>query len=101
MARPILAFAGAAIAAALACEPASAETDLFSRHAFSGLVDLRAASTDGQPSFLEGGYGRTRFGGGAAGDFKGHAALADLALTWQPQITWAVGGVLDMEYQQG
>jgi hypothetical protein len=101
MERPLQAFAGAAIAAALTCGAASAESDLVSRHAFSGLVDVRAAAADGQPSFLQGGFGRTRFGGYPNGDFRGHAVVADVALTWQPQFTWDLGGVLDVEHQPG
>lgn len=103
MARSLWAtLAGAALAAAVSGGPAFAtDADLFSRQAFSGLVDLRAAAADGQPSFLHEGFGRTRYGGDVQGDFKGHLALGDAALVWRPQLTWALSGLLDAEYQQG
>src|SRR5262252_4532594 len=101
MGKPIPALASAALAALCVHGAAVAGPDLFSKDAFSGLIDLRAAGADGQPSFLQGGFGKTRFGGDGQGDWKGHAALADAALTWQPQLSWAVSGVLDAEYQYG
>ena len=85
----------------LACGPAAAEPDLFSPQAFSGLLDIRAAFSDGQPSYLKGGFGRTRYGGDPAGDFKGQLSIADAALVWKPQLTWALGGVVDVEHQAG
>jgi hypothetical protein len=78
-----------------------AEPELFSTQAFSGLLDLRAAGADGQPSFLHGGFGKTRFGGDSSGDWLGHAAIGDAALVWQPQLTWALGATIDAEHQDG
>jgi hypothetical protein len=101
MSRPITALAAAALAALCVCGTARADPDLFSRQAFAGLIDLRAAGADGQKSFLHGGFGKMRFGGDAAGDWQGHAAVADAALVWQPQLTWSLSGVVDAEYQQG
>jgi hypothetical protein len=98
---PIMALTGAALAALGLVSPALAEPDLFSRDAFAGLLDLRAADADGQPSFLHGGFGKTRFGGDSAGDWRGHAAIADAALVWKPQLTWSLGATIDAEYQQG
>jgi hypothetical protein len=101
MERPITALIAAALAVVCVGGTARAETDLLSRQAFSGQLDLRVAGVDGPKSFLQGGFGRFRFGGDSNGDFRGHAAIADAALVWQPQFTWAVGGVLDAEYQAG
>jgi hypothetical protein len=101
MTRPITALTGAAVAAVCACSPALADPDLFSPQAFSALIDLRAAGADGQPSFLHGGFGKFRFGGTSAGDWQGHASLADAAIVWKPQFTWALGAVIDAEHQDG
>ena len=101
MTRPIMKLIGAAIAACCACQPALADPDLFSRDAFSGLIDLRVAGVDGQPSFLQGGFGKLRFGGKSDGGIDGHATLADAALVWQPQFTWALGATIDAEHQEG
>jgi hypothetical protein len=101
MTRPITALSGAAALALCACSPALAEPDLFGRDAFSGLIDLRAAADNGPQSFLYGGVGKTRFGSTRSGDFQGHLVLADAALVWQPQLTWALGATIDAEHQQG
>ncbi len=93
--------AGLLLALSLAAAPAFAETDLVSPQAFEGLLDLRAVGVDGQPSYLESGFGRTRFGGTDSGAFKGQLSLADAALIWKPQFTWALGAIVDVEHQDG
>ncbi len=97
----IAARAGLVLAVLFACGPAAAEPDLLSRDAFEGLIDLRALAASGQPSYLDGGFGRARYGGAASGGTKGQLSLADAALVWKPQLTWAVGAVVDVEHQDG
>ncbi len=97
----IAARAGVLLALLFACGPAAAEPDLLSRAAFEGLVDVRAAAADGQPSYLDGGFGRTRYGGDASGGMAGRLALADAALVWKPQLTWSIGAIVDIEHQDG
>ncbi|HEX4096772.1 MAG TPA: hypothetical protein VHX64_08585, partial [Caulobacteraceae bacterium] len=84
-----------------AASPALADPDLFSRDAFEGLIDIRAIGVDGQPSYLDGGFGRLRYGGTSAGGFAGELSLADMALVWKPQFTWALGAIVDVEHQDG
>ncbi len=93
-------WAGALASLLAGASGASAEPDLFSRQAFEGAIDLRAIDANGQPSFLTGGFGRTRFGGDGPGD-RARAALAEAELIWKPQLAWAVGAVVDVEHQQG
>src|SRR6185312_5034956 len=93
--------AGLLLALSFAAAPAFAEPDLISPQAFEGLLDLRAVGVDGQPSYLDGGFGRTRFGGTDTGAFKGQLSLADAALIWKPQFTWALGAIVDVEHQDG
>jgi hypothetical protein len=81
--------------------PAFAEPDLVSRQAFEGLIDLRAVAADGQPSYLDGGYGRLRYGGDGSSSLRGRLSLADAALVWKPQLTWSLGAVVDVEHQDG
>jgi hypothetical protein len=101
MVNTVAARIGMALALALAAGPALAEPDLFSPQAFEGLIDLRAVGAGGQPSYLDGGFGRTRYGGTEAGAFKGQLSLADAALVWKPQFTWALGAIVDVEHQDG
>ena len=97
----VAARVGIMVAVLCACSPAIAEPDLFSPQAFEGLIDLRAVGVDSQPSYLDGGSGRTRYGGTDAGGFKGQLSLADAALVWKPQFTWALGAIVDVEHQDG
>ena len=97
--RPIL--LGLCLVVLGASGAASAEPDLISPQTFSGLVDLRAAGADGERSWLDGGFGKLRFGGNGGGDFKGDAALADAALVWHPRLTWDLSAVVDGEVQRG
>ncbi len=100
MTRPLGLSFGVFLALFLAAGAAKADPDLFSRQAFAGSLDLRAAGADGQTSWLQGGFGKTRFGGDDGG-FKGHAAIADAALVWKPQLSWAWSALIDAEYQAG
>ena len=91
---------GLPLALALAVGAAHADPDLFSPQAFAGSLDLRAAGADGQTSWIQGGFGKTRFGG-KDGAFDDHAAIADAALVWKPQLSWAWSALIDAEYQAG
>jgi hypothetical protein len=88
-----------ALALAGAAAPAHAEMDLFSRAAFSGLVDLRLATADGEKGWLDGGFGKLRYGGDRQGDWKVKAEVADAALIWKPQFSGALSGLVDVEAQ--
>src|SRR5580693_4684273 len=101
MLKTAIARLGLVLAMLFAAGPAFADPDLFSRDAFEGLIDLRAVGVDGQPSYLDGGFGRLRYGGTSAGDLKGELSLADAALVWKPQFTWALGAIVDVEHQDG
>lgn len=85
--------------AAVGAPAAHAEMDLFSRRAFSGLVDLRLATADGEKGWLDGGFGKLRYGGDSQGGWKLKAEVADAALVWKPQFSGAVSGLVDLETQ--
>ena len=101
MFKTVAARAGLVLAMLFACGPALADPDLFSRQAFEGLIDLRAVAADGQPSYLDGGYGRLRYGGDGTSSLRGGLSLADAALVWKPQLTWSLGAIVDIEHQDG
>ena len=72
------ALAAALAGALLACAaPAEAQVDLLSRSVISGQADLRLSAADGEPSWLDGGFGKARYGGPAdGGGWTGRARLA-------------------------
>ena len=75
---------------------AHAQTDLFSRDTFSGLVDARLVSAGSAASFVDGGFGKSRFGQNRNG-----ARLAEVALAWNPQLTSSLSAVVSGEHQDG
>ncbi len=79
--------------------PAFAQADIISPDTISGLVDLRVALADGEPSWLDDGFGKTRFGGGDSGGWKAHATVADAAVVWKPKFTWEWSATVDAEMQ--
>jgi hypothetical protein len=90
------------LAAALVSAPtaaACAQSDLFSAAAFSGMIDLRLAAADGEAGWLDGGFGKARFGGGPGGGWETQAVVADAIVEWKPNFGWSVSGVFDLEYQ--
>ncbi len=75
---------------------AHAQADLFSRQTFSGLIDLRLAAADGEPSWVDGSLGKARFG-------KGHQGLrlGEAALVWNPRLSDTLSAVVVAESQDG
>lgn len=61
---------------------------------FSAYLDLRAVASDGEKSWLEQGFGKTRYGGEGARFSVGEAALA-----WNPYLTSDLDAVVEGEIQ--
>lgn len=62
----------------------------------SGLIDVRAAFTDGEKSFTDGGFGKLRFGGDDD-DWNADLELARAALVWRNQLTWTTSAYVQIE----
>lgn len=75
---------------------AHGQTDLISPDTFSGLVDARLVSAGTPTSFVDGGFGKSRFGQNRDG-----ARLAEIALAWNPQISRSFSAVVSGELQDG
>lgn len=89
---------GLALALAGAAAPAAAEADLFSGDQLRGFLDIRAGAADGEESWLENGFGKSRIGGSGddwAGEVTGQAALL-----WTPSFTWELDGHLHLQSEQ-
>jgi hypothetical protein len=64
----------------------------------SAVIDFRVVLTDGERSFTDGGFGKSRFGGG--GDsLDVHAVPAAAELVWHGPIAWNVAGTVAVAYQ--
>lgn len=78
--------------------PAWADEGPFSLGDVSGMLDLRASAANGEVSWLDGGFGKTRVSG-AGGGFAGTATIGDSYLAWTPHLTWDLGAVIVGQYQ--
>jgi hypothetical protein len=88
------------VAFSLVCWPAQAfgQADLFGPENVEANADLRASAVGGEDSFLDGGYGKLRYGGDG-GDTEARARIASLDLAWKPQISWNFNGLVSVSYQ--
>ncbi len=93
--RRFIALVAALIGWALA-DRALAQVDVVSSEAVHGVVDLRLAAADGEPSFRNVGFGKLRYGGDGGPGLKGAAQLANAALEWTPRIGWEWSAVVDV-----
>jgi hypothetical protein len=74
--------------------PARAQIDLISRDTFSGQIDARLSASDGEASWQDGGFGKTRYGGANPGEV-GRLQIASADLVWRPQLAWDLSGYVD------
>jgi hypothetical protein len=72
--------------------PALAQPDLFSRETIAGVINVRGASADGEESWLDGGFGKSRFGDETT-------ALVDGVIEWRPKLSWSLSAVADVIVQ--
>lgn len=81
------------------------ETDILSRRTISVLLDARLSLANGSTSWVDGGLGKTRFGGTRSGDFKLRAVPVEAAVVWTPRFTRSlsanVSGAWQRDQQHG
>lgn len=92
----------AVLGAGVACAAFAPATALAQESSdLSGYVDVRAALADGQSSFLNGDYGKARYGGDSEGDAVGRLEIAEAAAIWHPRFSQNVGAIVHLQYQPG
>jgi hypothetical protein len=64
----------------------------------TAVIDFRIVLTDGERSFTDGGFGRSRFGGGGE-NLDVHAVPAEAELVWHGPIAWNIEGTLAVAAQ--
>ena len=82
---------------------AAAGVDLIGPDTFVIAGDMRLAVVDGEQSWIDGGFGKLRFGGrDEAGSSKERvrAALGSADLVWQPKFGWALSATVVGSAQQ-
>lgn len=82
----------------LAGGPALAQVDLLSPAVISVQADLRLAAADGERSWLQDGFGKTRYGGNDPG-WTTRVQLASADVIWRPAFAFDLTGYVDAVYQ--
>ncbi|MEI9890864.1 MAG: hypothetical protein WDN45_10080 [Caulobacteraceae bacterium] len=82
----------------LAASPARAQVDLLSPAVVSVQGDLRLSAADGEASWLQDGFGKTRYGGKDPG-WTTRLQLASADLIWKPAFAFDLSGYVDAVYQ--
>ena len=74
--------------------------DLFSRNTIHALVDVRLAVANGRPSFVNGGFGKTRYQGAAGGGYRADGGVYEADLMWQPRFGNALSANISGSWQR-
>lgn len=87
--------------AALWASPGQAQADarLLTPDSFEVSGDVRLVAIDGEPSWVDGGFGKLRSGDDGA--FQLQPQLGNASLVWKPQLTWSLGATIVGEVQGG
>lgn len=95
---PALSALCACLGIAVPAGTATAQTDLFSAGRFHVTTDVRLVASDAEVSWLQGGYGKTRFG---EGDGSVEPVFAEAVVAWSPRFTADIAAVVSAEIQDG
>lgn len=98
-----LLFICVAIAFSVAsASPARAQDyDIDPDGSLTAIADIRLTGADGERSWIDGGFGKTRFGSDHDGEFVVEPRIAAGDLVWQPRLGWSVGGIIAVTAQDG
>jgi hypothetical protein len=74
--------------------------DLFSKDTLSVLLDVRLAVANGHTSFVNGGFGKTRFQGNSNGGYSAQVLPAEADIVWNPRFTNALSANISAAWQR-
>jgi hypothetical protein len=77
-----------------------AQSEIFGVEAIDAQVDLRTSVVGGETSWVEGGFGKLRYGGDD-GDTQPRIKIASADLAWKPRFTWFANGLVSITHQDG
>ena len=82
-------------------EDSGGDTEILSADTLTVILDGRLVLADGANSWIDGGFGKTRFDGTDDGDFELDAYPVEASLIWQPRISNSFVGNFSAAYQHG
>jgi hypothetical protein len=74
--------------------------DIFSKDAFTVMLDIRLAVANGAPSFVNGGFGKTRFQGYSNGDFLAKIMPMEADVVWHPRFSNSLSANVSTAWQR-
>src|SRR3954466_9237104 len=90
---------GSALAALWVTPASASEVRLFTPDVLELNGDLRLVGVDGEPSWVDGGFGKLR--SGSDGEFRVRPQRSNVDLLGKPQFTWSLGAVVVGSLQGG
>ena len=90
--------AALALAALTSSGGAQAQDAIFGRDTFKGMAEIRWAGTDGERSWVQGGFGKSAVPGGGDG-WRGAAGLSQAVVEWRPRIGFGISAVVSGQWQ--
>lgn len=91
---------GCALAALWATPAAAQDTRLFTADTLEVAGDVRFVAVDGEKSWVRGGFGKLRSGGGGD-DLDVGPQIGNVSLVWEPQFTWSLSATVVGSLQGG
>jgi hypothetical protein len=79
---------------------AHAQSEIFSVEAIDAQVDVRTSNVGGENSWVDGGFGKLRYGGDK-GKTQPRVRIASADLAWKPRFTWFASGLVSITAQDG
>src|SRR6187397_2419112 len=96
----VIARVCAAAAALTLAPPAHAEgIDLLSAETILIVGDARVVASNGEQSWLKGGFGKLRSSSDRDGDWRVRPELGNVDLVWQPRFAWSLTGLVTTTLQ--
>jgi hypothetical protein len=83
--------------------PSGADTngmDLFSKNTLSLMLDVRLAVANGGTSFVNGGFGKTRFQGNGSGGYAATVAPMEADIVWMPRFSSSLSANISAAWQR-
>ena len=80
--------------------PACSQDDVFGPQAFDLEVDFRTSAVVGETSWIEGAFGKLRWGG-KGGDSEARLRVAAADFAWKPQLSFNLSGLVSVTHQAG
>lgn len=95
-------LAAAALVAWPAVAHAQSAVELLTPETVAATGDIRVIGVDGETSWLDGGYGKTRFDTDSAKrSLRVEPQAVEGSVIWTPRFSWALGGTVVATAQQG